>query len=612
MSDLGFDSGKSLIEIKNQVDGIYQLDIPVPILKKLLTTISKEYELENPNQFLLYQDGSFQIKRFLFSNYEEELLERETEIDEVNKLYVEYLNSINVKYEEQPSLFDFIDQSRLHLSRYFAYKEDSEGDLQFVHQANFINSIKPNKKVYEILRRVYLGSIFSAYLEVDIGTITSTVELLLDTNFIIGLLDLNSEESTHTCRKILEICNRIGYKASVLPFTLEEVELLIERKANQLSNAFFQGYLDPESIYNAAKRRGLTKTQLQQIANNLKTILETEYNVNIVASDQKYRDLAKYQYPDVYEFYQKLRGTGGFSAHHDATAIAYVKEKRGRKPIKGTIQKANAWFVTNTHHSLAMPATNGFLPDIIKADEILNYLWLSNPNVTALINSSELSVLGLTQLVSNTISYSLPSSRVLKTLDDNFNKFGGTEITADDTVMIASMIASKKIPEPEELNTLANNNPDSFIQTVKRYAERGRLEEKVIQEKLIKVLNTFEDVVKLKREEKAEKESNLIESETNYEREIERLKFRNATLKSNFKITIVIITVSVITIFLWTFDLMLKADNYHIIKNYLYIKLIIQGLLITFPCAIFNKQYKTAWISGTIALILGLITLLKA
>lgn len=105
--------------------------------------------------------------------------------------------------------------------------------------------------------------------------------------------------------------------------------MLIERKANQLENSFFQGYLDPESIYNAAKRRGLTKTQLQQIANNLKTILETEYSIRIVANDQKYRNIAKYAYTEILEFYQRLRGTNGFSALHDATAIAYVKEKRG-------------------------------------------------------------------------------------------------------------------------------------------------------------------------------------------------------------------------------------------------------------------------------------------
>lgn len=156
MNDQGFNSGKSVIEIKKHIDTIYQLDIPIPILKNLLTIISQEFESDGISHFKLYKDGSFQMNRFLFADYEEELSERETEINEVNQLYTEYLKSINVDVEQQPSIFEFIDQSRLHLSKYFAYKDDVLPEIEYVHQANFINSIKPNVKVYGILRRVYI------------------------------------------------------------------------------------------------------------------------------------------------------------------------------------------------------------------------------------------------------------------------------------------------------------------------------------------------------------------------------------------------------------------------------------------------------------------------
>jgi len=555
MNNDGFDSGKSIMEIKVQVDKIYSLDIPIPILKKLLQTISEEFEIEGQKEFVLYKDGSFQMKPFLFADYEENLSEKETEIEEVDALYLEYLKSIKVDPATQPSIFDFIDQSRLNLSKYFAHKTDLLLEIEFVHQANFINSLKANKKVYEILRRVFLGSIISAYLEVEIGHTDNKVELLLDTNFIVGVLDLNSEESTHTCRKILEICQRIGYKLSILPFTVEEAEMLIERKAGQLENAFFQGYLDPESIYNAAKRRNLGKTQLEQIANNLRTILEDEYKIRIIANDTRYRNFAKYKYTDVYEFYKVLRGVNGFSAHHDATAISYVKEQRGGLPIKGTILKANCWFVTNTPFNIAMPDNKGALPEIIRADEILNYLWLSNPNVTHLIKSAELSHLGLTRLVSNTISYSLPSPSVLKSLDNNFNRYGAGNITADDTLMVASMIAKKKIAEPENLNKLAKSNPENFIQSVKVYAEQGREEEKELKEKLVKVLNSFEAIVNLKREEKIDKENTIILQEQNLESKISELKDDNYRLKQKFKNALIIGIIIILSIFLWTFDI---------------------------------------------------------
>src|SRR6202000_1887123 len=123
---------------------------------------------------------------------------------------------------------------------------------------------------------------------------------------------------------------------------------------------------------------------------------------------------------------------------------AYVKEKRDIRFTYDNVFKAKCWFVTNTHQNVAIPNNDRGLPEIIRADDMLNVLWLSNPNVTALVGSSELSVLGLTRLVSNTISYSLPSTRVLKMLDENFTKYGGTSITADDTLMVASMIARKQ------------------------------------------------------------------------------------------------------------------------------------------------------------------------
>jgi hypothetical protein len=309
----------------------------IPILKNLLHSISNEVEKDPENQFILHNDGGFQMNKFLFSDYEEELEHKEIEINEVEKFYKAYLTSNKIDSKSEPSIFDYIDQNRINLSRYFAYKEDKQLEIEYVHQANFINSIKANKRIYEILRRVYLGSIIAAYLEVQIGKVENKIELLFDTNFILGLLDLNSSESTHTCRKISEISDRLGFTKSILPFTLEEITGLIERKANLLENAFFQGHLDPESIYNAAKRRGLSKTQLQQTARNIKDILLKDYKIIPIGNDDKFRNLAKYQYSSIYEFYKKLRGENSFSALHDTTVIAYVKEKRGGKQIKGDL-----------------------------------------------------------------------------------------------------------------------------------------------------------------------------------------------------------------------------------------------------------------------------------
>ncbi|TRX01379.1 hypothetical protein [Flavobacterium gawalongense] len=601
----GIKSGQSIMEIKKNVDKVFSLDIPVSILRNLLVSISSEVEMDSENHFILHKDGAFQMNKFLFSDYEEELEEKEEEINEVVKIYEAYLTSIGLDPTLEPSIFEYIDLNRTNLSKFFAYKQDKELEIQYVHQANFINSIKSNKKIYEILRRVYLGSIIAAYLEVEIGEVNNKTEILLDTNFILGLLDLNSVEATHTCSKISEICDRLGFTKSILPFTIEEIEMLIERKANQLENAFFQGYLDPESIYNASKRRNLSKTQLLQIVKNIKEILVKEHKINIVGNDQKLRNLAKFQYSDIYDFYKSIRGDHGFSALHDTTAIVYVKEKRGGKPIKGDLMKANCWFVTNTPFKLAIPDSNGYLPEIIRAEDILNFLWLSNPNVTAFINSSELSSLGLTRLVSTTISFSLPSSKVLRDLDENFNTYGGTEITADDTVMVAAMIAKKKILKPEDLNRLAHQNSENFISKVKEYANQGRNEEKEMKEKLEKIFQHLESSFTKQQEKKTDLSSIKVE-ETNLSEVVkdEKLEKNNRRLK----IALLIICVIFVSFFWWTLEIIFGLEQY---KNYYLIKILVQLLLITISLLFFHKEYRSAWITTSIALLIAIMNFSK-
>ena len=604
MNKEGVKSGKSIMEIKQQVDQIFSLDIPIPILKSLLFKISDEVKYQKDEDFLLHKDGAFQMTNFLFADYEEELDEREDEILEVEKVYKAYLTSNNIDPKIEPSIFEYIDQNRITLSRYFAYKQDQQAEISYLHQANFINFIKSNKRIYNILRRVYLGSIIAAYLEVEIGKMTNKIELLFDTNFILGLLDLNSLESTHTCRKISEICDKLGFQKSILPFTIEEIESLIERKANTIQDSFFQGHLDTESIYHAAKRRSLTKTQLQKIAKNLKKIIHTDFNIQQVGNDQKLRKQAKNQYREIYEFYKTLRHENLFSALHDTTAIVYVKERRGGKPVKGDIHKANCWFVTNTPYGLALPERNGNLPEIIRAEEILNFLWLSSPDVTAILNSSEISELGLTRLVSTTISYSLPSPKVLRDLDRNFNTYGDGNLTADDTVMVATLIAKKKIEKPEELNILAHNDSSTFISKVKGYAEEGRKEEKEIQKKLDRLLEKLDIVVRKDIENKKVQSNQPLkvsEGHSPTDQEKINLQLSNRRLKG----LLIIIVLFFISFIWWTYGSNLLELGISVEFDTRLPLILGQLLLITLTLALFEVKYKTAWITTSVAILLA-------
>ena len=73
---------------------------------------------------------------------------------------------------------------------------------------------------------------------------------------------------------------------------------------------------------------------------------------------------------------------------HDATAILYINKTRKIK-IKD-FDKVNAWFVNNSTSSDGenIFLKDGFQPESIKADDLLNILWLSNPQINKKIEGN--------------------------------------------------------------------------------------------------------------------------------------------------------------------------------------------------------------------------------
>ena len=105
MNSDGINKGQSLTEIKTRIDEIYQLDVPYPILKKLVNKIASEFNNQQSRQFVVHQDGSFIIKDYIFTDYEAVIMSQEAEIEVVDNAYREYLILNNEKPEDQPSIF---------------------------------------------------------------------------------------------------------------------------------------------------------------------------------------------------------------------------------------------------------------------------------------------------------------------------------------------------------------------------------------------------------------------------------------------------------------------------------------------------------------------------
>lgn len=480
--------GQSIIEIKNEALNMYSIDFPIPVLKTILTQIALEVNKGGEENFKLHLDNSFMLKDFYFEDFEEKIQESKRDIESIEKLFKDFAIINNIEITDKTSIFDFIDKNRGSISRYLCLSEQANGH-DYLIEAQFVDYFKKIPSVFEIIRNIYLGSIISCYLEFKTENIKQELELLFDTNFIVSLLDLNTPESTHTCIKLIEVGKNIGFSFSILPDTIEEIKNLLSKKAEYYSNTFLSKRINPEDIYNACERRKLGKNDIERIIDNLENSISS-FGIKIIANTEKLKNKAKYG-EDI-ERLKKIRSSN-FAALHDATALLYVKEKR-KKRVK-EFEDANCWFVNNsiTHDSDENKNTyhfnNDYQSETIRADELLNILWLTNPSINQSINNDDLIEIGISSIVALTLNNSLPKASIIRELDENIQKYKNDEITDKDIILVSSRISNRQLKNINELNTLANNDSEEFVRRIK---EEVTLQEKLENEKLTKLEDMFQ------------------------------------------------------------------------------------------------------------------------
>lgn len=479
-----------LADVKNKFDDLYGLDIPFPLLKKFLVKVSREYQgssSKGSEVFRVFRDGSYMMKdRFMFSEFDEELAQSNREVATVVRSYEMYLTRLGRDINKERSLFEFIDKNRFNLVHFFTGRGEDIDIGYYAIQARFIKEAYTDENVYSTLRRIYLGSIISTYLTLDFeASKTRDLELVLDTSFIVSILDLRSKESNHTCQKILEISKKNGYKLSVLLYTIDETQNLLERHVEYWETNFMWQSRQEENIYNACMHRGLSASDLLQISSQLKYKLRSE-GIEIVFDHKKvYERMAKRSR----EFeVARVRKANPDGALHDVTLIKYVQTRRAR-PVS-VFHKSVCWFVTHTHGRVEYyeDVKRGFFPSIIRTEDLVSTLWLSRPD----LKIDQMAELGLTQLVTHAITRSLPDTRVLNEFGANVVKHGKEVITSEDVHVLASAVASQSERDLRRYNLMATNNPEDFMEQLlgmthkerkKQEEERTRLEEEYEQKK---------------------------------------------------------------------------------------------------------------------------------
>lgn len=491
--------GANISEIADRIVTDWQIEIPVPVLRTILTQISKEFERdEDSKPFVLNNDDSFWIKRFIFADFDAEIKGSEHNVKELQNAYLKFCKIQNIQSEDGTGVIRFIEQHKDILAHYLR-NSDCPDKTDYSLPAKFIEYFKPIKPLYEEIRDLYLGATISCAIGYQFNGLKNDVTLLLDTNFIISLLDLNTPESTRTCSKLLEVCKKSGYSFLILPETKEEIQSLLEFKSRSLDKVALQKNVNKEDVFCACERRGLNSADLMRISDNIEDAL-TKFSIRILPNSTTLKNKAKFS-----NEYQTLKAyrNNDKAALHDAMAILYVREKRGGRAVK-SFEKVNCWFVNNsiTHdfeHSAIENIISGNLsenqPEIIKADDLLNILWLSAPSIRSEVSSDEMVDIGLTTLVAHTLNKSLPKARIIRELDENIQKYKSEDITDRDVYLLSVRIANNQVKNIEELNSLAENDTVEFNCRVKEEARKQAEIENGQRERLNKLYSELSNAI---------------------------------------------------------------------------------------------------------------------
>ena len=532
----GSAKGANLSEIEVSIEERFGLDIPTPVLRNIMLLIAKRLNAENGREDMrIFDDNAFIIEKFVFEEYKEQISKSKAEVVNVVRIFKEFckLHKKNDIDSDESGLIRFIEQNRADISYYLAHEQKDKAP-QNVEAATFVDFFKKAPEIYDTLRNLYLGSMLTSYLDYVPTGVKMDVEILLDTNFIVSLLDLNTPESTKCCNTFIEASKKLGYKFTVLHDTIEEFQGLLTYKAQNLDSAIIAKNINKEDIYNACDRRNLNSVDLFRISDNIENILNNQYEIRIIPNTDKWKGKARFS--KEYEIYKRYRSTEK-SALHDAIAIQYVREKRGNKKIYD-FDKVNCWFVNNaiSHENehdeelVRLQDNKTEQPETIKVDNLLNIIWLSNPSFG--MNNTEIVDMGLASMVSYALSSTLPKTRIIKELDENIQKYRvDCNITDKDVLRLSTRIVNRQIEDVQSLNELAKKDKTEFAAKVKEEAAKQEQIDNATAQKLQQLIKTMSNGIEelqqhrdnqekkhaMRMEELEEKEKSVAEKQKDLE-----------------------------------------------------------------------------------------------
>lgn len=518
-------SGRNISEIQIKIGEYFGLDIPISVLDFILSQISKE--ISDEKVFVYYNDKGFVINSFVFNSLDDEII---IEYDNLQILKRDFegfcqLNNCSSDFDE---LIRFTVSQKIDL---FADKNSTDLDFNYIIP-KYISSKFNDSKIFKILSDIYLGSLISSYLEFNINKPVSKSELLIDTNFFISLINLNTQEGYLTCNQLFDLCKKMGFKFSILYSTIDQVKVLLSSRIQDFANKDL-GLTNEADVFGACIRRKLDKTQLERIKDSVDSLIQ-KFDIDIIYASRIKELIEKAKKSVKYQEFLIIRNHHQLSALNDTIAHYYVQSKRGANIQE--FSDVKCWFLNNSYHNDYDSGQGYKLHERYKisANELLSLLWLSNPSQNS-INVRTLAKGGLSTYIAKYRNYKTPSIKVIKDINERAKQaLSQGDIVEKDVYAISIRMAECQLTNGEAIE-LSKLPDEEFILTVKEYSKRDQdiIENMEKQQKTIdkqtEILNRLLDNInqqnfKLAKKEYESKKDKSLEIEFN----LKRISMNNA------------------------------------------------------------------------------------
>lgn len=490
--------GKSFSEIQEKIFHVFGISIPIPVLSSALKVIEKQ--VNDDNILKINNDKSFIIKSYVFSDIDEIISTEESDI-----LYLESefntfckINSCIISFEE---LIKFINAQEVDL---FTTEKSNFQEANSLLPKYLDKIIKEKGRTYQIVCNLYLGSLLASYFELKLDKVSNNVTLLIDTNFFISLIDLNTEDAYSVCNQVFLLCKQLGYQFYILESTIRQIEILLNNRINDFGNKDFIGTVRTADIFNACIRKNIHKTELEAIKDSVRrklkefgveTILDVQVK-DLIESAKKEEDLKKL----------KERRNNTDSALNDIVAKLYVEKHRGIGI--SDFSDVKCWFLHNSYSPYEYSSNQKIYERwSIGANELLVLLWLANPAQGDNINPEIISKGGIASYITKYRRAKTPSTKVLKSIKQKMDNAVSLGVINEKTIYNLTIRMSEGSVSQETTNALTELQDDDFVVKLNEFKD-------IEKEKDNKIDVLEKEIVSLRSETDIQNETIKQQTET--------------------------------------------------------------------------------------------------